>query len=139
MPSCSSRERASRFESAQLRPAESFQAAANGNCLLSHECIVGRAIDDFVEFSIELIVAVDVATLDKRRRRVVHLDQLAAFERRDAICGETDTHCLDFSRSFEHFHDAFRRRLRNDDATSGSHLDQTGNSELPESLTHGRS
>jgi len=32
-----------------------------------------------VEFSIELIVAVDVATLDKRRRRVVHLDQLAAF------------------------------------------------------------
>jgi hypothetical protein len=123
----------------ELRSAKSFHSIADGQGLFRHECVVGRTVNSLVKFAIELIVPIDVAALDQRFRCVMHFDELATLERGHSVGGNPDAHRLDLSRRFEHFHDAFRRHLRNDDAASRSDLDQAGDGKLPERLTDGRS
>src|SRR5215471_3344222 len=65
----------------ELRTTESLQSVADGQRLFRHECVVSRAVNDFVKFAIELIVPIDVATLDQRFRCVMHFDELATLER----------------------------------------------------------
>src|SRR3954468_4877819 len=118
----------------QLRAPECPETNPDGNRLLRQERIVGGGVDRLVERAIEVVVAVEVASLDERFRGLMQLEKMAELQGRHPMRRQPDAQRLDLGRRLEHVHDPRPRHRRDDDPPPRPRRNKPASSELAGSL-----
>jgi Transporter associated domain/CBS domain len=72
----------------ELCPSERPEADPDGERLLRQEGVVGRGVDGLVELAIEVVVGVEVVSVDQGLRGLVQFEKIAELEGRHPIGGQ---------------------------------------------------